>query len=251
MQIHYLKNFKYTLTVAKPALTNYFTVAYDSSVPSQTFASAFRYKNSGYVNNASGRFAVPITLVASDGTIKASGHVLSWDTAAAGTENRVYLDYALTQVAAVVGDRLECRMQEVHANAGASSFFKGVITANVPAATYVLGGLSGYGEYCHFDVSAACSIRTPGFDTFTLPNQTTDYLTTDNTGAGPAPLHYCITLSDVGATQPALTWIDDGTGSIVWETGVAPSFAVGGGTLLVELWNVKAYLWVGKWFRVA
>lgn len=251
MQICYLNNFKFTLAVAKPALTNYFTVDYNSAVPSQTFASAFRYRGSTYVNNPTGKFAVPITLVAADGTIKASGHVLKWDTTVVGSENRVYLDYALTQAAAIVGDRIECRMQEAHANAGASSFFRGVILASVANATYVLGGFNGYGEYCYFEVSAASTIQTPNVSAFIYPVEDTDYLQVGNSDKGPCPLHYCITLLDALGTQPALTWAQaPSTGTIKWETGVAPSFAVGGGRLMVELWNGGDSIWIGKWFRV-
>lgn len=246
MKIRFANNLSFTLSVAKPVGTDYFTVSYAAGPPVvHTFGSKFPDGAGLAAENSAGLFAVPITLVSAAGVVKATGHVLRWNFNA-GFENRVYLDYVLTQADAVPGDKLECRVQASHEAPGAASYFysEGYLNS---AVTY---NLSNYGEYCHFDIdSAAVNFRPPDSSIPKLPNVSSDFSV--NSLRGVVPLHYVLTLRDVYGNLPAFTVTGDGSDVISWESGVAPSFATGLGTVFIELWLVTTYKWVGRWFRVA
>jgi len=246
MYLKYADNFSFTLSVAKAANVDYFTVDWVDGV-SHTFSDAFG--NNAVLYGGQPAFVVPITLVDGvTGAVKASGFASHWDSNDTGNENKIYLykndPYAiydpLYTAAAVVGDKLECRMRAFEPNRHGSMM--DVLYANTSERVIPIT------EHSVVDVpSSGGEIQILSGEYMVTEMKNLYYQA--GFSIDPARAKYSIVLYDSSDTQPAVTWYVTSASmydEVNWITGSPPAFGVGYNRILVELFYAHND-WIGRW----
>lgn len=224
--LKFANNFRFVLTEARLAYAGSFTVAYDAMGPTQTFFDIFG-------DNSAGHFAVPLTIVQPDDTVLGVTYAMSWDVYGA-TPSQVHSAFGSADaIDWAVGDIVTCRLRAEHLIAGPSKYRTSITVS--AADTYDLKAL---GEYTHFDVATGGSGATLRLPYGTYLEDLNDYF---------HPRHYAVTLYDTDNVSPTIN-VTPEFGSIGWESGTPPAFGAGKYQLMIEIWHVTGFSWVGRWF---